>query len=236
VPDGTKVAVSTLGGCNHRDAAGSCIDSAGGVIANGAPSPELGAGDRRITVLDVQDGAVTAIYSTAGAQELGTGGSATARVQFLPAGPDGVRIGNRTIAIGNVTLTGFASGVIIGAGTVARNATATYVVTDLLDTAGQPIPDGVKVAVSTLGGCNHRDADGTCINSLEGAITDGAQGPELGAGDNRIKIFEVQGGAISFTYQAPNAGGTTVLQILPARPSGHRVGNRAFAVRSVLVP
>jgi hypothetical protein len=37
-----KVAVSTLGGYNHRDPAGNCIDSAGAAIAGGDASPEFG--------------------------------------------------------------------------------------------------------------------------------------------------------------------------------------------------
>ena len=42
IPDGTRVDVSTLGNCNHRDIGGGCIFATAGTITNGTPSATYG--------------------------------------------------------------------------------------------------------------------------------------------------------------------------------------------------
>jgi hypothetical protein len=229
VPDGTRVVVSTLGGCNHRDASGNCINSAGGTIDSGAPSPEFG--DNRMRVHQVVDGAVQVVYNSAPIK-LGQGQSATAVVQFLPATPAGVRIGNRTFATAAVTIVGPASAAVAGPGAVATSGQGVYTVTNIRDAAGVLVPDGAKVVVATLGGCFHRDPAGNCINSAGGTVAGGDGSPELG--DARMRVFTVTGGAIAFTFQAP-VSGTSVLQLLPADPNGVRIGNQTFAIKTVSI-
>jgi hypothetical protein len=95
VPDGTRVVVSTLGGCFHRDPGGNCINSAGETIAGGDGSPELG--DARMRVFTVTGGTITFSFQPSA--------SGTSVLQLLPAAPNGVRIGNQTFAIKTVSIT-----------------------------------------------------------------------------------------------------------------------------------
>jgi hypothetical protein len=138
--------------------------------------------------------------------------------------------------MGDITLTGFQSADIDGPGAVTRTSVVTYTVSNLRDTAGNLVPDGAKVAVATIDGCFNRQPDGSsCISSAGGAIVNGVQSPELGGGDNRMKIFTVQNSSITISFQAPAQTGTSVLQLLPAQPDGNRVGNRTFVLKAIAI-
>lgn len=231
VPDGSKIAVSTLGGCTHRAVNGDCIYTPEGVIVNGELSPELG-NDRRLTILTVQNGSVEAIYS-ASPLELGSPFTDAQTIAFLPATPAGLRIGQRSIANATIALRSIGGADIAGSGTIATNGSATYTVTNVVDTAGAPLPDGTRVAVSTLGGCTHRDPNGGCLfPAVEPSITNGTASSELS--DGRLRVFTISGGQLSINVQAGGAG-AAVLQLLPARPDGTRIRDRSFAVKSITV-
>jgi hypothetical protein len=232
VIDGTKVVVSTLGSCNHRDAGGSCIGGTGGTLETGAVGPEFGnVGHTRVHT--VTNGAVQVVYNST-PNAFGTAQSDTAFVQFLPSTPAGARIGNRAFAVAPIVVAGMGSADIAGPGSVAATAQAVYTVTNVRDLNGTLLPDGTRVVVSTLGACNHRDPDNNCISSAGGSIVDGDVSPEFG-NVGHTRVFTVVGGGFSFTYQAP-AAGTSVLQLLPSRPTGARIGNRAFSIKSVSTP
>jgi hypothetical protein len=161
--------------------------------------------------------------------------SATARLAFLPAQPNGQRIGDHAFIMADVTLTSFQSADIDGPGAVAPNGVAMYTISNIRDTAGNVVPNGAKIAVSTIDGCFNRQPDGACLSSAGGNIVNGEQSPELNAGDHRMKIFTVQNGSISVDFQAPAQTGTSVLQLLPAQPSGSRIGDRAFVLKSIAI-
>ncbi|MGQ0735910.1 MAG: Ig-like domain-containing protein [Acidobacteriota bacterium] len=230
-PDGTKVVVSTIGGCTHRDAANNCLSGTEGTIDSGVPSPEFPA-DARFRVHQVANGTVQAVYNSK-PNAFATGQSGTAHVQFLPAQPDGTRIGIRAFAFASVAVVGMGSADIAGAGMVARGGQDVYTVTNVRDLNGTPLPDGTKVVVSTLGGCIHRDAGNNCISSSEGTLLGGDPSPEFA--DARTRVFTIQGGSFTFTFQAPAAAGTSVLQLLPSRPTGTRIGIKAFAIKAVTI-
>jgi hypothetical protein len=228
-PDDTRVAVSNLSGCTHRYPGGACVDSAGGRIVSGEQSPETP--DPRLRVHRVEDATVEAVYSSEGVP-LGTTSTATARIQFLPATPAGVRIGSHSFVVADVALVPIDAGTVTGGGTLQAGTTATYTLSDIRDLAGTPVPDGTRIAVSTLTSCTHRDRNNSCLDSAAGMITNGVASTE-GGGDG-LKLFTVSGGAISVDLQAP-ASGTIVLQFLPATPAGLRIGNRAFVLKTVMV-
>lgn len=231
VPDGTKVMVSTLSGCNFRFPDGSCLNSAGGTIAGGAPSADFG--DVTHTRIFTVSGAQVQVVYRPNPVAIGSPFSDVARVTFTPATPANARIGSHAFVVADVTLTSPASADVTGPGTVAPNGSAAYTVGNLRDTSNVPLPDGTRVAVSTLGGCNLRDVNGGCVDSAGGAITNGADTTNFGA-VTHTRLFTVAGGAISVTFQAP-AGGTTVLTVLPATPAGTIIGDRAFALKAVMV-
>lgn len=89
VPDGTAVAVTAAGFVAINN--GSYVQSAGGTIVNGNSSPS----GSNYKVFTTVNGSVTVTYSTAGASV------GTARVQILPAKPDGTLI-NNTVLNGGV--------------------------------------------------------------------------------------------------------------------------------------
>ena len=85
VPDGTPLAVTVA---HSRTVSGCCwTASAGGTITNGNDSPSSG-----WKWFTVQNGAVTVEYSTVGASS-----DTVARLQIVPARPNGTPIGNRTL-------------------------------------------------------------------------------------------------------------------------------------------
>jgi hypothetical protein len=224
VPNGTTVAVTaqqislvTPDGCCF-------INSAGGTIVNGTTS----ASDARFQTLTVTGGQVQVSYSAAPVA-VGTRQPTTARVQLLPANPAGVVIGNRAFAVADVTLTAFQSADISGLGSVAPNASTTYIVANIVDTTGNPVPDGTTV-LATVQSMALISPDGCCfVNSSGGTITNGAANPF----DSRLKTFTVSGGSITINFTAPSATGTSTIQLLPARPDGSGIGNKVFALKSV---
>jgi len=91
VPDGTLV-LASANSCASYPQSGSCYSSVGGTILDGEVSP---AGSQ-YKVFAVKDGSVTVTYSP------GTS-NGTARIQLIPAYPDGRKIGNFSL-IGGVWL------------------------------------------------------------------------------------------------------------------------------------
>ena len=89
VPDGTAVTVTAAGSVAINNS--SYIQSMGGTIVNGNSSPS----GSNYKVFTTVNGSITVAYSTAGAS------AGTARVQILPAKPDGTVI-NNTILNGGV--------------------------------------------------------------------------------------------------------------------------------------
>ena len=224
VPNGTSVLVSaqsvgwvTTDGCCF-------INSAGGTVVNGANHPT----DPRFKIFTVTGGQIQVIYSVAPVA-LNTQTPATARVQFLPATPSGNGIGNRAFAIADVSLAAFQSADITGAGAVARNASTTYTISNILDSSGNPVPDGTTV-LATAQSVGWLTPDGCCfVSSIGGAITNGT----ANVNDNRFRTFKVQGGSITVNFTAPASVGTSVIQLLPGRPNETGIGSRTFAIKSV---
>lgn len=224
VPNGTKIVATAAQMSNVTPDAAQFINSAGGTIVNG----EVNA-DARLKTFTVNNGQVQIVYSAAPVA-LNALASTTANVQLLPATPAGVRIGSRTFTLAPITLAGLQSADIGGVGSVARNASASYTVSNIVDTSGNPVPDGTTV-VATVAQMSNVTPDNCCfINSVGGAITNGANNA-----DSRLKTFTVQGGGITIDYSAPNSAGAAVIQLLPALPDGTRIGNRTFAVKTVSV-
>lgn len=226
VPDGTKV-VATAGAFCFRDpATNNCVDSAGGTIKSGTPSPD-GFGLQAHTI----QGGSTQITYSAQPVSLEARQAATAEVQILPAQPGGQRVGNRAFTLAPVILAGYQSADIAGPGQVAPGASANYVVSNIRDTSGNLVPDGSKILVTAGASCFRDPETNNCIDSAGGSITNGTDSPD-GFG---LKVFAVSGGQITVQFQAPGGAGTSVLQFLPGRPDNSRTGNKAFTLKAVSV-
>ncbi|HEV7734002.1 MAG TPA: Ig-like domain-containing protein [Candidatus Binatia bacterium] len=242
VPNGTKVLVSTLSDCTHRDLAGSCITSAGGVIVGGTPSATFGDVPHS-RILQVQNGQLQIVYSSEGIA-LATRQTSTAVVQLLPATPAGGRIGDRAFVTANVTVAGYdQAGIAANPTSVAATGLSQIVsigVSGILDAAGAPVPDGAKVVVSTQGNCTFRDRDDHCINSAGGRIANGTASADFGDVPHS-RILTVQNAAVTIQYDPADvvvAVGTTAtatVSVTPARPNGTRIGDRAFTNTTVLL-
>jgi hypothetical protein len=168
------------------------------------------------------------VYSAAPVA-LNTQAPATARVQFLPATPSGNGIGNRVFALADVPLTAFQSADIAGAGALARNASATYTVSNIVDSSGNAVPDGTTV-LATVQSVGWVSPDGCCfVSSTGGSITNGT----ANVNDARLRTFTVQGGSITINFTAPASTGTSVIQLLPGRPNETAIGSRTFAIKSI---
>jgi hypothetical protein len=234
VPDGTMVAATTLEiGVSNPDGS-CCVDSAGGNLVNAlGNSPN----DGRFGFFAVQGGQVQIVYSTAAAARLETRQSATARVALLPAQPDGSRIGFRAFAVADITLTGYQTADATATPTSAvadgLSKIVTVTLTGVRDTAGNLVPDGAKIAVTTqeIGVVN---PDGSCcVNSPGGTIVNGAGSSP---NDGRFAFFTVQSGRVDIQYDpapvqlAVGDVRTARASVLPATPDGSRIGFRAFVV------
>ena len=152
---------------------------------------------------------------------------------FVPATPADGLVGNRAFVIADVALTSPSTADITGPGTLTANGTATYGFANLRDTSDVPLPDGTRVQVSVLGGCNFRDRNNGCISSSGGTITNGAPSPNFG-NVGHTRLFTITGGQVSVDLQAP-ASGTIVLFVLPAHANGTIIGGRAFTLKSIAV-
>lgn len=227
VIDGTKIAVTA--GAHGFDFPGSAtnIPSAGGTIVSGTPSPS-GFG---LQVHTINSGTTQVTYSASPAAN-GSRSSSTANVQAIPAQPNGAYIGRRAVTVVPVTLTAYQTADIDGPGEVAPGAQATYTISNITDTSGNPVPDG-SVVLATMGsyGFDYPGSN-TSVPSIGGTVVNGVASPS-GFG---LKAFVVTGGQVSITVQVPNSTGTASLQLLPGRPANNTyIGDDTFAVKAISV-
>ncbi len=226
VPNGTKIVVTALANCLRDPVTNNCVGSAGGTITSGTPSPD-GLG---LQVHTITGGSSSITYSSEPIA-LEARQATVANVQVLPAQPNGSRVGNRAFTVIPVTIAGYQSVDVSGPGQIAPNATASYVLSNFRDTSGNPIADGNKIVVTPLANCLRDPDTGNCVGSSGGTIINGTASPD-GLG---LKSFTITGGQVTVQFQAPASPGTSVLQILPARPNDSRIGNYSFTLKSVSI-
>ncbi|MFZ4698475.1 MAG: Ig-like domain-containing protein [Candidatus Methylumidiphilus sp.] len=236
-PDGTRIVVSTLGYCYFTDPNGYCYQSAGGSIINGDDSPDY-PGTAHTKVMTVQGGQFEIVYSSAPVA-VNSRESTVARMGLLPSQPNGRIIGNKTVAIANVTLNGYDtfSYSVNPPSTIADGLSKIVDVslTGFKDVAGTPVPDGAKVVVTTLGYCYQTDPNGYCYQSAGGNIVNGAYSSDY-PGNDMYKVFTVMNGRVSVQYDSASVlldarqTATANLGVLPAGSNGKRIGPRTFGI------
>ncbi|HEX6096863.1 MAG TPA: carboxypeptidase regulatory-like domain-containing protein [Thermoanaerobaculia bacterium] len=194
VPDGANLHVSVVY-CGSRDRNGSCINSDGGTIADGIPSPS----GNWLKGFSLGLGELHATYTTAGANAARTAEVKHAVVQVTPADAANARIDDKQIAplhalkiLGpqNAQATADPANVF-GDGGVH---TTTVKFSKILDTFGNPLPEGTKLLVSA-NSCASRNSGGSCVWADGGQILNGDVTQNGG-----IKMFPITNGEVVATY------------------------------------
>ena len=224
VPDGTKVAITAASWYRLSDG-GCCNGSATGTMLGGEATPN----DSNFRTYTVVNGQVSATYSNSGLF-VDTANTAPVVLSVLPATPGANRIGTLPMAAASVTLVGPDSATFVGPATVSPGGSVSLTLTNLRDAAGNLIPDGARVAITTA---NWFNRDGSFGNgSAGGGLTGGVGTPN----DGNFRTFTVSGGQVTVTVNAPaTANVTSVLSVLSADGTGNRNANRPFAIFAVRV-
>ena len=233
LPDGATV-LATATNCGGRTSANVCIASAGGQITNGTTSPNTG-----YKVLTVQNGTVTATY---GDQNLtsNAGQNQIAAVALVPATSTGAVASTTALGSVTVTLAGMTSATvtpnpsIVYAGDGGDHRT-TITVTNLRDSAGQPIPDGANVGVSAVN-CASRHADNSCVTSYGGVIVGGT----TASNNTSFKVFPIVNGQMVFEYSAQvtaiaSGEQNAVIQLVPAKSDNTIVSTTVMSTGTVVL-
>lgn len=233
VVDGTKVLVSA-NSCAGRFPNGFCVNSAGGQIVGGTPSPSGSA----YTVLTTTGGLAQADYSSSGISA-GVGQVQTGMIQVLPATSNGSLASNTVIGLLGISMIGAGSADMTLSPNnlpfVFPSLTAEIVVSDVHDQRANLVPDGANFAVSS-NSCASRFANGFCVNSAGGSIIDGTSSPSGSA----YRIYPLASGEFGATYSpqgaaapSPTSTQTATIQILEANPSGGIIDSREINLAGI---
>lgn len=216
VPDGARFLISAYNHATHKPD-GSYVDSAGGTITGGVSSSYSTSGFRGFTLTD---GLVVASYSIDGIAVPQTGETKTANVQIVMATP--------TLSIMNLPVFAYAPLRVLGpdnaigfaepAAVLADGALHTTTVTfdHILDSYGDPLPDGSKVMACGSSWCGRYYADGPYLPGIDGQILNG--GVSVYGADSRYKLFTIQDGKVVIDYSVKGV-------ILKDNPTALTTGN-----------
>jgi hypothetical protein len=229
VPDGTALAVSAS--AQAAISGGYYVNSAGGQIVNGTPSPS----NSNYKIITVQNGALTVTYADQNVTA-SPGQEQTANVVVVEANSSGQVPNINAVAVEPVTIAGLTS----AQGTASPTAVfanggdyrSTITLSNFRDAAGNPAPDGTQVAVTAA--AQGSIVGGFYVNSAGGAIIGGTTAPF----SSQYSLFTVTNGQISFQYSSQGvsvASGsqTATVQVIPVTPNGSEISNTAVATVSV---
>jgi hypothetical protein len=124
------------------------------------------------------------------------------------------------IGTGNVNLHGTTSTSASGPASLHLGQTATVTFSNIKDSAGNLVPDGTLVVVSTVN-CAAFFSNGACVGSSGGSLLDGTpSSPNNG----NFHVYSVVKGGITVSYSSTGAGlGTANIQIVPADQNGSTI-------------
>lgn len=227
IPDGAKLLVSAA---NSASFVGCCfISSAGGTIADGGVSPTSGI----YKYFPLVSNFFRTSWTQQGVAQVNSAEERTSVVQVLPGDSTGARIDQRLIGsaqikiLGPMNARGFADDVsIFGDGNLQ---TTRVRFEHILDTHGNPLPDGARVVVSAA---NSATFVGCCfIGSIGGQIVNGDPSPTA-----NFKVFTIEDGGIDVTYgnqgivSGPSETKTANVVLAQAGASGERLSQLALGV------
>jgi hypothetical protein len=227
MPDGAKIGISVandatvIPGCCFIGSAGGQILSAGTTAGDGT----LASNNNLFSLFSIAGGQVLATYSDTGVVT-GIGQTQTVNVQVVPASSNGTISTTSQFADGSLLLRGISSATANGPTTLSRSGgSATVTFSGIKDSAGNLVPDGTLVAVTTANSI--LVIPGCCfIGSTGGTIVDGGTSPS----GTQYKVFVVQNGTVTVTYSPAGAGlGTANVQITGAKPDGSIIANNPLS-------
>ena len=217
VPDGATVLVTAN---NNGTVVGCCfLGSAGGSIIDGLQSPT--AGFRYYTL---QSHGAAATYTVDGVSLRSPGSTVISNVQLAMGSPAGGLLDNTALKVLPLTLVSPTNALgsaqpasIMGDGFIH---TSTVTFNAILDAFGNPIPDGVKVAVTAA---NNGTVVGCCfVGSAGGQILSGTPSP----GNSNFMVHTITNGQIVVTYadqnvvSGPGQINTAQVQMVEAASNG----------------
>jgi hypothetical protein len=217
VPDGTNVLVTAN---NNGTVVGCCfIGSAGGSIIDGLQSPN--AGFRYFTL---QSTSAAATYTVDGVNLLSPNSTTVSNVQLAMGNPAGGLIDATALKVLPLTLVPPSNALgsaqptsVLGDGFIH---TSTVTFNTILDAFGNPVPDGVKVAVTAINGGT---IVGCCfIGSAGGQILSGTPSPS----NANFMVHTITNGQVVVTYAdqnltaSPGQINTAQVQIVEAASNG----------------
>ncbi len=227
VPDGANLLVSAS---NNASIVGCCfIGSAGGTIADGTVSPT----NAIYKYFPLLNNFFRTTWTQQGVSQVSSGEERISVVQVLPGDNTGARIdqsaiGTRQIKIlGPMNSRGSATqSTIFGDGNLQ---TTTVRFEHILDTQGNPLPDGSYVVVSAASGATFV---GCCfIGSIGGQIVNGDPSPTP-----NFKRFTIEDGGINVLYgnqgivSGPSETKTANIVLAQAGPNGERLSQVALGI------
>jgi hypothetical protein len=207
VPDGSKVVAQIA-------------TSGAGSIVNGAPPQCCATSGRLFTILN---GQVVVEYSSAGVNAVGT---PVVVIRILPASAAGSSIGSTPLASVSIQMT---APTVSGTMTITPadlladdgNRQANVVVTNVRDTAGNPLPDGSKVVLRI-----------TSLTGVAGVLSGTVAGDGIPLSSNANHwSFTVANGEVRaiFTgtgiFAGPNQSLPRTIDVYAGRPDGSKLNN-----------
>ncbi len=171
------------------------------------------ASDSSYRIFTVQNGSVTATYfeDLDIMDILGLAQISSDPILLSMADENNSLIGNQPSIIGEIPLTTTYTAEIEAANSTTAGETISFIVKNIMDTRGNTVPDGTKIAVSAGGLCGR-------MGYPEGGIITG--GTEYHSGDGNFTIFTVQGGSFSGNFTAPQESDLSAILVKPARSDG----------------
>jgi len=232
IPDGAKVAV-TAANLASKNPNGVAFTSAGGSITGGTVSPN----NPKFQVFTIQGGKVTATYSSDQITPVTKRGTQVV-VQVQAADADGNVLGGDAISTIDLPLRAAADEAVVHATPSTLYADkadrrAQFRV-EVRDIAGNPLPDGTKVALSVADSAGL--IPGCCwIGSVGGTIHGGTASPS----GTQYRYFTVAGGVVEAEYSSANLVAnigeikTATITVFPAGATGAITTNNPIGTGTI---
>jgi len=239
LPDGTRASVTVAPGGSIFGGGCCFVQSAGGSLLNGAPSPSgpnyvLGTMSGGKIVLDYTDGGIF----------VGVNQTNPAVVQILPVNANGSNASSNTIGTASITLVGAAGADINPAQPsvpqVSPAEPLLVQIQDAHDARGNLIPDGSNVGISAASGATIFGGGCCFVQSAGGVITDGTPAQN----NSSFRYFPLASNGFTATYStdgssptSPGQTATAALQLAMVDPAGNVLDSNVITFENlVLVP